>query len=137
MDVAAWIDFNGDQIFTSGEKLGQTDSMAADAVTSFIFTGTTSAARLRVMSLHSQTTFDPCYSGSNAGETEDYDINARYIAALVGGGKRYVAPVDNCPDGDTSPTQYDGLCAGMSSSNGVVVGAVTTGTSTTGATSVS
>lgn len=32
----------------------------------------------------------------------------------LGGGKRYVPPVDNCPDGDTSPTQYDGLCSGVS-----------------------
>ncbi len=35
-----------------------------------------------------------------------------------GGQKRTILPVDNCPNGDMSPTQYDGLCAGLSLNNG-------------------
>ncbi len=31
-----------------------------------------------------------------------------------GGGQIKVTPKDNCPDGDTSPTEYDSLCSGMS-----------------------
>lgn len=31
-------------------------------------------------------------------------------------------PTDDCPQGDTSPTFYDGLCAGQSASNGVSAG---------------
>ena len=52
----------------------------------------------------------------------------------MGGGKPLVLPKDNCPNGDTSPTQYDSLCSGMSPSNGTlaVTGDSTTGTVTTG-----
>lgn len=90
-----------------------------------------------MISHHSNPTFNPCETGSDYGEIEDYDINFRYVAPLVGGGKKYVPPVDNCPEGDLSPTQYDGLCAGMSASNGVLASAASTGTTTTTTGSIS
>ena len=83
MNVAAWIDFDGDQTFSPGEKIGQTDAMGNDATTSFLFTGTATAARLRVMIFHLESSFDPCYIGSNVGESEDYDLNARYAAPMA------------------------------------------------------
>lgn len=42
------------------------------------------------------------------------------IAALVGGQGYKKIPTDLCPDGDFSPTPYDGLCAGQSLTNGGV-----------------
>ena len=49
---------------------------------------------------------------------------------LLGGGKRYIPPVDNCPEGDMSPTQFDGLCAGVSPYQGGVL--ASTGQTSTG-----
>ena len=37
---------------------------------------------------------------------------------ISGGGKVYVIPKDDCPNGDISPTPYDGLCSGMSANSG-------------------
>jgi PKD repeat protein len=80
-DLAAWIDYNQSGILNdAGEKLGETDNMAAGpATTSFTFTvpvgaynGTT---RLRVREADQGTTggMDPCVSYS-FGETEDYTV---------------------------------------------------------------
>jgi hypothetical protein len=85
-DFASWIDYNQNGILNDGgEKLGETDNMAAaPATTSFTFTvpvgaynGTT---RLRVREADQGTTqgMDPC-TGYSFGETEDYTIT------IVGG----------------------------------------------------
>lgn len=45
---------------------------------------------------------------------------ARGYRGIPGGGTPIVIPTDNCPQGDASPTVYDGLCSGLSPSNGGV-----------------
>lgn len=143
VNIAAWYDFDGDQTFSAGDKIGQTDNMGPNSGSVYSFTipttGTTSFTRLRVMSQHSDSSFDPCaISNLIQGETEDYDIQARYVAPLVGGGKRYIPKPDNCPEGDFSATQYDSLCSGMSATNGILAstGLVITGSvATTGSVS--
>ncbi len=65
----------------------------------------------------------PCGTQLANGETEDYNVTiaASYSApAAAAGGARRIIPVDFCPDGDFSATQYDGLCAGMSATDGIL-----------------
>lgn len=49
----------------------------------------------------------------------------------IGGGKKIAIAKDNCPNGDNSPTPYDGLCNGMSSGGVNNTSAITTGANTT------
>ena len=80
-NYAAWIDFDNDDVFESGEKLGEFATTAAGEVGNFVFTVPTTAAlgnttmRVRGVYFNSgePTTVDPCYSYAY-GETEDYGI---------------------------------------------------------------
>ncbi len=76
----------------------------------------------------------PCGTQNDNGETEDYNVTiaASYSApAAAAGGARRIIPVDFCPDGDFSATQYDGLCAGMSATDGILAVGTTNPNSTT------
>lgn len=94
-------------------------------------TGVAGTTRLRIISALDAPAvlpsglITPCGGQNDNGETEDYNVTlaASYTApatALTGGGARRIIPVDFCPEGDFSWTQYDGLCAGVSINDGVV-----------------
>ncbi|MBK9175216.1 MAG: T9SS type A sorting domain-containing protein [Flavobacteriales bacterium] len=79
--LAAWIDFNADEVFEVSEKLGEvlTDSPLQSATFNFTvpFNAAVGATRLRVRCVYPQTgqpnPADPCYDYS-WGETEDYSV---------------------------------------------------------------
>jgi hypothetical protein len=76
--IAAWIDFNRNGIFESGEKLGEVNvpPMPATGTISFQVPETAfmGAVRLRVREVWNSTSLDPCISYTY-GETEDYDVH--------------------------------------------------------------
>lgn len=77
--VAAWIDYNADGDFLdANEKLGESANLAASTSTAIAFTipsGTAAGAkRMRVRTVWSNTTLDPCATYSY-GEAEDYTVN--------------------------------------------------------------
>ena len=79
--VAAWIDYNGDEVFQASEKLGEFQTTAAMQSQGIPFTVPAGAAvgatRMRVRSVYVNTgepnPADPCFSYA-WGETEDYGI---------------------------------------------------------------
>lgn len=79
--VAAWIDYDQDDLFEAGEKLGETAITAANQTVTIIFTVPTGAnlgsTTLRVRNVYHNTgepvPTDPCFNYSY-GETEDYGI---------------------------------------------------------------
>lgn len=77
-DMAAWIDFNGNGLFETSEKLGDVYDMGANPATAtFTFTVPANAqfgtTRLRVRESDQSATMDPC-AGYSWGETEDYNV---------------------------------------------------------------
>ncbi len=79
--VAAWIDFNGDQTFQAGEKLGEfqtNGSLQSQGITFTVPAGASlGSTRMRVRSVYVNTgepnPADPCFNYT-WGETEDYGI---------------------------------------------------------------
>ncbi|MBX2971672.1 MAG: zinc-dependent metalloprotease [Flavobacteriales bacterium] len=79
--VAAWIDYDQDESFEAGERLGNADITAADQVVTITFTvpagATLGNTRLRVRNVYygsgEPTPTDPCFNYAY-GETEDYGI---------------------------------------------------------------
>lgn len=99
--IAAWIDFDHDGIFETGEKLGEVDvptfpakasinfSVPADA-----FTGT---VRMRVREVWSITGIDPCINYLY-GETEDYVVHLMRPGCWLGFTNQWANP-SNWSDG--------------------------------------
>ncbi|MDZ4756536.1 MAG: BNR-repeat neuraminidase N-terminal domain-containing protein, partial [Bacteroidota bacterium] len=80
--VAAWVDWNNDGTFASGEKLGEVTVNSSTATCTFNFTTPCSAlagtTRLRVRGEYYANGggLDPCnYNYNFAGETEDYSVD--------------------------------------------------------------
>ncbi|MDX9751466.1 MAG: GEVED domain-containing protein [Flavobacteriales bacterium] len=79
--VAVWIDFNGDEVFQAGEKLGEfqtNGSLQSQGITFTVPAGATVGnTRMRVRSVYVNTgepnPADPCFNYT-WGETEDYGI---------------------------------------------------------------
>jgi len=102
-NVAAWIDYDQDELFEAGEKLGETDITAANQTVTITFTvpvgATLGNTRLRVRNVfHNQgepNPTDPCYNYA-FGETEDYGISI----VNSGGGVCIPTSTNGTTDGD-------------------------------------
>ena len=59
-----WIDFNQDEVFDSGEKIGQFGAVVGNTTSSFAFTipsnALTGQTRMRVIEHYISNTADPC-----------------------------------------------------------------------------
>jgi hypothetical protein len=77
-NIAAWIDFDRDGTFETGEKLGELTVAPTPATGTITFlvpvTAFTGIVRMRVREVWSTTNIDPCAAYSY-GETEDYDVH--------------------------------------------------------------
>ncbi|OFX25567.1 MAG: hypothetical protein A2033_06355 [Bacteroidetes bacterium GWA2_31_9] len=76
--VAAWIDYDNDDVFEVGEKLGEVTNVNASSIASIPFTisagASTGNRTLRVRCVWTEVSIDPCNT-YNYGETEDYTVN--------------------------------------------------------------
>jgi PKD repeat protein len=77
--IAAWIDFNKNGVFESGERLGEILINGAAPLTGTItFTvpsgASTGTTRMRVREVYAQNNIDPCLTYTY-GEAEDYNVN--------------------------------------------------------------
>ncbi|MDZ4758338.1 MAG: GEVED domain-containing protein [Bacteroidota bacterium] len=88
-DIAAWIDYNANDTFEVGEKIGQANNLAALTMDSFSFTVLANTApatvKLRVRESYSDANMGPCSAG-NYGECEDYIIHIISTGGNAGGG---------------------------------------------------
>ena len=73
-----WIDFNQDEVFDSGEKIGQFGAVVGNTTSSFAFTipsnALTGQTRMRVIEHYVSNTADPC-EVRDLWESEDYLVN--------------------------------------------------------------
>lgn len=76
--VAAWIDYDNDDVFEVGEKLGEVTNVNASSIATIPFTisagASTGNRTLRVRCVWTDVGIDPCNTYSY-GETEDYTVN--------------------------------------------------------------
>ena len=101
----AWIDYNGDHVFSSSEKLGEVINVETGEVISFSFTVPVNAEigntvmRVRgVYHLSSEPSpTDPCFA-YEYGETEDYGIEITSITSSVVEVSEMTLTVRNAPD---------------------------------------
>ncbi len=104
-NYAAWIDYNGDHIFSSSEKLGEFINTTEGQAHTFAFTVPMSAVigntimRVRgVYHLSSEPSpTDPCFA-YEYGETEDYGIEITSITSSVAEVSEMTLTVRNAPD---------------------------------------
>ena len=104
-NYAAWIDYNGDHIFSSSEKLGEFINTTEGQAHTFTFTVPMSAVigntimRVRgVYHLSSEPSpTDPCFA-YEYGETEDYGIEITSITSSVAEVSEMTLTVRNAPD---------------------------------------
>lgn len=102
---AAWIDYNGDHIFSSSEKLGEFINDAAGEAHSFPFTVPLNAVIgntvMRVRGVYhlsdEPSPTDPCFS-YEYGETEDYGIEITSITTSITGSSSNTLTVRNIQD---------------------------------------
>ena len=108
---AAWIDYDGDNTFEAGEKLGEFISTAAGSAQNIAFTVPVTAALgstiLRVRGVHpvgnEPASVNPCYNYS-LGETEDYAvvINANVPQDCLGANNGPAMPGTVCNDNNAN-----------------------------------
>ncbi len=104
-NFAAWIDYNGDQAFSSSEKLGEFTSVEIGETQSFSFTVPANAVIgstvLRVRGVYhldgEPTPTDPCFN-YEYGETEDYSIEITSIANSIAETSSNTLTVRNAQD---------------------------------------
>jgi hypothetical protein len=117
---AAWIDYNGDNLFSASEKLGEFTSDGAMQTETIAFTVPGNAASgtrvLRVRGVYVNTgepdPVDPCFNYAY-GETEDY-------AVVIGSGNGYCMPTSaiGTADGDYIDNVVLGTLANLGSGPG-------------------
>ncbi|MBK9420307.1 MAG: T9SS type A sorting domain-containing protein [Flavobacteriales bacterium] len=108
---AAWIDYNGDDSFSTSEKLGEFTTTAINQTQSISFTVPANtpvgATILRVRGIYFNTgepdPADPCYDYAY-GETEDYQV------VITGGGGSYCIPTS--ANGTSGGDFVDGVLLG-------------------------
>ncbi|HNB81461.1 MAG TPA: GEVED domain-containing protein, partial [Chitinophagaceae bacterium] len=111
-DIAAFIDYNQNGVFDTGEKLGQVNDVGASPATGIItFTIPTGAyngpTRFRVREVYSNTAIDGCTTAT-FGETEDYQIT---ISGGYNPGSYTWSPSTNLVSTTANPAQVVGISA--------------------------
>lgn len=104
-DFAAWIDYNGDHVFNSSEKLGDFSNVEGGESQAFSFTVPINAevgnTVMRVRGVYLNTgepdPIDPCYNYTY-GETEDYGIEITSIPSSIAETSGNRLTVQNAPD---------------------------------------